>query len=687
MAAPVAPGLNRKLRKVLDTRTDRPDVSKDLAALSQIYHQNTAYDRRNIRSTIENGIVSSNLKFLEEAGRIMASIDSVGQDLESLGSVCESMSRVLHSGKMQASGLLDEIQRLEESIRLSERRASWLEVFQNKYQLSKEETEKLKEGTIDDGFFEALKHIQVVHGNCRALGLSHHHKAGLDLLDELSLLQDEAFKNLCSWVQAECLKIDSPDSPEIDNMMPNAMKALRSRPPLYSYCAEEIALSRRNAVFQKFIEALSRGPRPIEVHAADPWRYANDMLAWVHSAIASEMELVATLFEGCYDVSEKASYMKISAVDESVDDGTQSAKVLLSLEEIMDSIFESVCRPLKMRLEQILMSSPTPLLNFQLSTLFRFYLNTIDPVVGSTSQLSSTLRSCQAAAEKSLRDQLKQRGERLVRQPPLPPPDLSLPDAYMERVGTAVEILKFFETSMLQASKTQKSEDHDAASDEEAFGSLLLSIVEPIIESIFVGADALNPSSNVRLDDSGQQMDPSDQYIYIINCISHIQRQFNPYDCPDAVAKKVQDHLDRQMAQVANTEVEKIVQKTTLKPEDVGLRTISDPSRIEEGSHITVMSPKDLLNPDTMPSQEDQASPDVIANGAMDLFSVLSNPQIIPDLTKIRDHMIRAQTTNQMLSDIVDVYTRAYHMASSSNLISTLHSPEDVKTLLGVASS
>eukprot|EP00890_Picochlorum_soloecismus_P004840 jgi/Picsp_1/5357/NSC_02718-R1_component of oligomeric golgi complex 6 len=686
MAAPVAPGLNRKLRKVLDTRTDRPDVSKDLAALSQIYHHNTAYDRRNIRSTIENGIVSSNVKFLEEAGRIMASIDSVGQDLESLGSVCESMSRVLHRGQMQASGLLDEIQRLEESIRLSERRASWLEVFQNKYQPSKEETEKLKEGTIDDGFFEALKHIQIVHGNCRALGLSHHHKAGLDLLDELSSLQDEAFKNLCSWVQAECLKIDAPESPEINNMMPNAMKALRSRPPLYSYCAEEIALSRRNAVFQKFIEALSRGRRPIEVHAADPWRYANDMLAWVHSAIASEMELVATLFEGCYDVNDKASTIKLSGVDQSVDDGPESAKVLLSLEEIMDSIFESVCRPLKMRLEQILMSSPTPLLNFQLSTLFRFYLNTIDPVVGSSSQLSSTLRSCQAAAEKSLRDQLKQRGERLVRQPPLPPPDLCLPDAYMERVGTAVEILKFSETSMLQAIKSQKSGDHDAASDEEAFGSLLLSIVEPIIESIYVGADALNPSSNVRLDDSGKQMDPSDQYIYVMNCISYIQRQLNQYGCPDAVAKEIQDHLDRQMARVANTEVEKIVQKTALKPQDVGLRYISEPSKLEEGSHTTVMSPTDLLNPDTTGSQDDKASPDVIANGAMELFSVLSDPQIIPDLTTIRDHMIRAETLNQMLSDIVDVYTRAYHMASSSNLISTLHPPEDVKTLLGATS-
>ena len=111
----------------------------------------------------------------------------------------------------------------------------------------------------------------------------------MELLDQLSTLQDEAFRHLCTWIQSQCQAIESPNNPEIGDMMPKAMKCLRSRPPLYSYCAEEIAMSRRTAVFQKFIQALSQGPRPIEMHAADPWRYANDMLAWIHSAIASEM--------------------------------------------------------------------------------------------------------------------------------------------------------------------------------------------------------------------------------------------------------------------------------------------------------------------------------------------------------------------------------------------------------------
>lgn len=44
---------------------------------------------------------------------------------------------------------------------------------------------------------------------------------------------------------------------------------------------------RHNALFRRFISALTRGgpgglPRPIEVHAHDPLRYAGDMLGWLH---------------------------------------------------------------------------------------------------------------------------------------------------------------------------------------------------------------------------------------------------------------------------------------------------------------------------------------------------------------------------------------------------------------------
>ena len=43
-------------------------------------------------------------------------------------------------------------------------------------------------------------------------------------------------------------------------------------------------------------------PRPIEIHAHDPKRYINDMLAWVHQSLASEREFVVALFGDDHEV-------------------------------------------------------------------------------------------------------------------------------------------------------------------------------------------------------------------------------------------------------------------------------------------------------------------------------------------------------------------------------------------------
>lgn len=54
---------------------------------------------------------------------------------------------------------------------------------------------------------------------------------------------------------------------------------------------------RHNALFRKFISALTRGgpgglPRPIEVHAHDPLRYVGDMLGWLHQVLEANSSFV-----------------------------------------------------------------------------------------------------------------------------------------------------------------------------------------------------------------------------------------------------------------------------------------------------------------------------------------------------------------------------------------------------------
>ena len=86
-------------------------------------------------------------------------------------------------------------------------------------------------------------------------------------------------------------------------------------------------------------------PRPIEMNAHDPRRYLGDMLAWVHQALASERELLISLF-GQDDASSPAA----GHADGHSDVPSSSA--------LLDKVLEGVCRPLKVKLDMLVWEPP-----------------------------------------------------------------------------------------------------------------------------------------------------------------------------------------------------------------------------------------------------------------------------------------------------------------------------------------
>lgn len=61
----LAPGVSRKLKKVLETRTDSPDLQASLGALSTFYEHNTPQARRNLKSSVEQRALAINRHFLD----------------------------------------------------------------------------------------------------------------------------------------------------------------------------------------------------------------------------------------------------------------------------------------------------------------------------------------------------------------------------------------------------------------------------------------------------------------------------------------------------------------------------------------------------------------------------------------------------------------------------------------------
>ena len=118
-------------------------------------------------------------------------------------------------------------------------------------------------------------------------------------------------------------------------------------------------------------------PRPIEIHAHDPLRYVGDMLAWIHQSVASESELLHNLIEGekflrNSQITEKIIIIGVPSKEtgkknrpkDNKEGGmyNESSKKFRnknfivtseSLQKVMDTIFEGVCRPFKVTMLSI----------------------------------------------------------------------------------------------------------------------------------------------------------------------------------------------------------------------------------------------------------------------------------------------------------------------------------------------
>lgn len=575
----VAPGLSRKLKKVLESRTDSPDLLASLNTLSTFYTENTQHARRNLRSTIEKRCLSINHDFLRASDAAQQALDCVEEEVNALADCCDRIAKALNSCNATTGDIISTTERLKQELEITTQRQEIASCFLRDYQLSNEEISALREEDLNENFFKALSHVQEIHANCKILLRTHHQRAGLELMDMMAVYQEGAYERLCRWVQAECRRLGDSDNPEVSELLKTAVRCLKERPVLFNYCAEEVANMRHNALFRRFISALTRGgpgelPRPIEVHAHDPLRYVGDMLGWLHQALASERELVLALLDPDAAVDTEPTAQRLSKISES--DG---GKMESDLKFVLDRIFEGVCRPFKVRVEQVLQSQPNLIIAYKLSNTLEFYCYTISDLLGRETSLCNTLWLLKDAAQKTFFDILKSRGEKLLRYPPLVAVDLSPPAALREGVSVLLEIIETHDSMMIPASEKKP-----------AFDPVISALLDPIIQMCEQAAEAhkskgvthssrrsrastesgqMSKSSfDAILSNSGSTLFSQDSEtpskIFLINCLCAIQQPLLGHEIASEYVKKLGAMIDNHMNILVEKQVDTILRRCGL---------------------------------------------------------------------------------------------------------------------------
>ncbi|TDH14685.1 hypothetical protein EPR50_G00023090 [Perca flavescens] len=458
--------LSRKLNKILETRLDNDkEMLEALKALSVFFTENSLRTRRNLRGDIERRSLSINEEFARIFKDVKEELESVHEDVQAMSTCCEEMTNRLKAAKEQTQDLIVKTNKLQGENHRLEVRAQVAQAFLAKFQLSNEEMSTLRgarDAPITEDFFKALRRVKHIHEDVKILLRTNQQTAGLEIMEQMAVLQETSYEQLYRWAQNECRGL-TQETCDICPVLTQAMEALQDRPVLYKYTLDEFGTARRSAVVRGFIDALTRGglggtPRPIEMHSHDPMRYVGDMLAWLHQATASEKEHLEALLK----------QVTLQDVDE-------------NMKEVVGHITEGVCRPLKVRIEQVIVAEPGAVLLYKLSNLLKFYHHTISSIIGtSVASLLITIEEMHILSKKMFFNSLSLHATRLMDKVELPPADLGPTASLTQTLSLLREVLASHDSSVVPLDARQAD-----------FAQVLSCILDPLLQLCTVSASNL----------------------------------------------------------------------------------------------------------------------------------------------------------------------------------------------------
>lgn len=717
-----APGLARKLKKVLETRTDSPELLASLATLSTFYTENTAQTRRNLRATIEKRGLAINDEFLLAAESAQKTLDAVELEVASLAECCDRIAKSLSTCSATTGEIVTATERLKLELENATQRQELIANFLHNYQLSPEEVFALREEDLSENFFKALTRVQEIHANCKVLLRTHHQRAGLELMDMMAVYQEGAYERLCRWVQAECRSLGDNDTPEVSDLLKTAAAALKDRPVLFKYCVEEVANTRHNALFRRFISALTRGgpggmPRPIEVHAPDPLRYVGDMLAWLHQALASERDLALALFTteaSLGSVSRKNSLDGSASRRFSKELDRETGKPETDMGFVLDRVFEGVCRPFRVRVEQVLQSQPGLLLAYKLTNLLEFYSHTISDLLGHGAVLSSTVRDVRDSAQQTFFDIMKVHGDKLLRYPTPVAVDLSPPPAVGDGVSLLLELIDTHEKIMVSAGGKKPD-----------FDPIISAILDPLKEMCERAAESYagkpqmahvrrlsgsglesgrrlanfsgpqRRTSSVETILAGSNMSIPAQgvavlrRIFLINCFSAMQQPLLSHDVGAGYVQLLGNLIEGHITALVDQESTAILERCGLQRK---LQYLAGHPPTAASALPGILSKENNIENNVKAFVDNkELSPEMVGESLRLFFSMLAaGDGAVREFEQIQVPQLRSETSSRVAKALADAYETFYtaifdHEHGYPDLKSVFrHTPEQVRTMLGI---
>lgn len=518
--------LSRKLHKILESDLDNDrETLEALKVLSDCLDKNTLQARRNLRSDLEKRSLALNEDFLGCVEELVRQVRGLQEETNHMKECCDDMQKRLLGAKSRTSGLLRETSQLQCKSRLLDMKSKVASSFLDKFQLSPEQLRLLSgaperlgmgmasHGQIGDEFFQAMHRVQEIHEDCKVLLHMSKQRAGLEIMESMAMQLESAYERLYHWTQNQC-RLMTGEVPDFNANLRRALKELQKRPVLFQYCIDEYVIARRTALVQSFIDALTRegtSGRPMELHSHDPVRYCGDMLGWLHQAIATENDHVSGL------LAEEDHERAVS---------------------VLSMITEGCCRPLHVRIEQVIVSTGSAVVAYKLVNLLRYYCGVFLKNLSSTAPLVKTVSDLTELQSKMFFSTLNAQVSKILGEIQTPLLDLAPTPKLSELLGLLQELLSSRDMTVF----TGDNQNQDLR-------MILSCCIDPLIQ---------------HCNESVSAMTKLDRSIYLINCLYVVQSTVSLYEFTDRQVESLEMHIQSHMDTISSEQFGHLLGRTGL---------------------------------------------------------------------------------------------------------------------------
>lgn len=317
--------------------------------------------RKKFKGRIESELIRNQLNILKQYQPIVKQLKQIEVKLNKLNELSVQTNDKINKNFDFSNKLNLEIKDLNDNKRLIGLKKNLLISFKEKFTLNEYEEFVLNSGDLNNEFFTTLARAERINENCSILLSLDNPQLGLKIIAKSNQMINRSIDRIVSYTNKTLGNMYSLSSKSRLATLHQCFKYLQNKLNYFNSIVNTFSESRSKVLVDEFnrqvqgdfevngqgrSSSISSDSRPIYMSAHDPVRFVGDLLAYVHSVSVNESETITSIFTMGDDNDKEFENI---------------------IQDVTDKILQSLSRPIKARVEQIV-STET-----KLSTLVQIF--------------------------------------------------------------------------------------------------------------------------------------------------------------------------------------------------------------------------------------------------------------------------------------------------------------------------